>query len=101
MGRRNIIYYFLLKANEKWHGFEGYGKRQYFIDSCKLNLLTYGINIEKGEYEDFGIPACFVAHYLRENMIIPEKCDLNEILFNIKKMKKNTSSRKFFSRKIL
>jgi len=77
----NNIDYFLLKANEKWHGFEGYGKRQYFIDPCKLNLLTYGINIEKGEYEDFGIPASIVAHYLRENMIIPEKCDLNDILF--------------------
>jgi len=77
----NNIDYFLLKAGEKWHGFEGYGKRQYFIDPCKLNLLTIGINIEKKEYEDFGIPAVIVAHYLRENMIVPEKCDLNDILF--------------------
>jgi len=77
----NNIDYFLLKAGEKWHGFEGYGKRQYFIDPCKLNVLTIGINIEKGEYEDFGIPAVIVAHYLRENMIVPEKCDLNDILF--------------------
>jgi len=75
------IDYFLLKAGEKWHGFEGYGKRQYFIDPCKLNLLTVGINIEKKEYEEFGIPAVIVAHYLRENMIVPEKCDLNDILF--------------------
>ena len=75
------IDYFLLKAGEKWHGFEGYGKRQYFIDRCKLNLLTVGINIEKKEYEEFGIPAVIVAHYLRENMIVPEKCDLNDILF--------------------
>ena len=73
--------YFLLEAGEKWHGFAGYGKNQYFIDPCKLNILTLGINIEKGEYEDFGIPAVIVAHYLRENMIIPEKCDLNDILF--------------------
>ena len=77
----NNIDYFLLKAGEKWHGFEGYGKRQYFIDPCKLNVLTIGINIEKGEYEEFGIPAVIVAHYLRENMIVPEKCDLNDILF--------------------
>ena len=77
----NNIDYFLLNAGEKWHGFEGYGKRQYFIDPCKLILLTCGINIEKGEYEDFGIPASIVALYLRENMIIPEKCDLNDILF--------------------
>ena len=77
----NNIDYFLLKAGEKWHGFEGYGKKQYFIDPCKLNVLTIGINIEKGEYEDFGIPAVIVAHYLRENLIVPEKSDLNDILF--------------------
>ena len=77
----NDINYFLLKPDEKWHGFDGYGKKQYFIDPCKLNILTIGINIEKGEYEDFGIPAIIVTHYLRENMIIPEKCDLNNILF--------------------
>ena len=77
----NNIDYFLLKAGEKWHGFEGYGKKQYFIDPCKLNVLTIGINIEKGEYEEFGIPAVIVAHYLRENMIVPEKSDLNDILF--------------------
>ena len=77
----NNIDYFLLKSGAKWHGFEGYGKRQYFIDPCKLNLLTIGINIEKDEYEDFGIPATIVANYLRANYIIPEKCDLNDILF--------------------
>ena len=77
----NNIDYFLLKAGEKWHGFEGYGKKQYFIDPCKLNVLTIGINIEKGEYEDFGIPAVIVAYYLRENLIVPEKSDLNDILF--------------------
>ena len=77
----NNLDYFLLKSGAKWHGFEGYGKRQYFIDPCKLNLLTVGIDIEKGQYEDFGIPAVIVANYLRENSIIPEKCDLNDILF--------------------
>ena len=77
----NNLDYFLLKSGAKWHGFEGYGKRQYFIDPCKLNLLTAGIDIEKGEYEEFGIPATIVALYLRENLIVPEKCDLNDILF--------------------
>jgi ornithine decarboxylase len=35
----------------------------------------------KGEYSEFGIPATILAHYLRENGIVPEKCDLNSILF--------------------
>ncbi|PQO59230.1 hypothetical protein C5706_28475, partial [Klebsiella pneumoniae] len=30
---------------------------------------------------EFGIPATILAHYLRENGIVPEKCDLNSILF--------------------
>ena len=29
----------------------------------------------------FGVPATILANYLRENGIIPEKCDLNSILF--------------------
>ena len=77
----NNLDYFLLKGGEKWHGFEGYEKGHYFIDPCKLNLLTVGIDIEKGQYEDFGIPAVIVFYYLSENSIIPDKCDLNDILF--------------------
>jgi ornithine decarboxylase len=34
-----------------------------------------------GEYEDFGVPATILANFLRENGIVPEKCDLNSILF--------------------
>ena len=37
--------------------------------------------LKTGEYEDFGIHANILANYLRENRIIPEKCDLNTILF--------------------
>lgn len=44
-------------------------------------MITPGIDVETGEYEDFGIPANILANYLRENGIIPEKCDLNTILF--------------------
>ena len=44
-------------------------------------LTTPGISLETGEYEKFGVPATILANYLRENGIIPEKCDLNSILF--------------------
>lgn len=64
-----------------WHGFKGYGENQYFLDPMKLMLITPGIDIHTGTYEDFGIPGTIVAEYLRENKIIPEKCDLNDILF--------------------
>lgn len=64
-----------------WHGFKGYGENQYFLDPMKLMLITPGIDIPTGSYEDFGIPGTIVAEYLRENRIIPEKCDLGDILF--------------------
>lgn len=77
----NDLSFFKFHPKEKWHLFEGYGENQYFIDPCKLLLTTPGINRETGDYEDFGIPATILANYLRENGIIPEKCDLNSILF--------------------
>ena len=77
----NDVSYFAFEPNAKWHSFKGYGEGQYFIDPCKFQLITPGINVETGAYEDFGIHTNILANYLRENRIIPEKCDLNTILF--------------------
>jgi ornithine decarboxylase len=44
-------------------------------------LTTPGIDHASGDYEKTGIPATILANYLRENHIIPEKNDLNSILF--------------------
>ena len=51
------------------------------VDPNKLMLLTPGIDRKTGEYLDFGVPATVVANYLREQRVVPEKCDLNSILF--------------------
>ena len=77
----NDVSYFAFEPNAKWHSFKGYGEGQYFIDPCKFQLITPGINVETGAYEDIGIHVNILANYLRENRIIPEKCDLNTILF--------------------
>ena len=77
----NNIEFFKFIPGEKWHSFEGYGPEQYFVDPNKLMLTTPGIDVETGEYEDFGIPATILASYLRDNRIIPEKNDFNSILF--------------------
>lgn len=73
--------FFSFTPGARWHGFEGYAQEQYFVDPCKLLLTTPGIDAETGQYTEFGIPATILAHYLRENGIVPEKCDLNSILF--------------------
>ncbi len=75
------ISYWRFEPGAKWHGFEGYGKNQYFVDPNKFMLTTPGIDAETGEYEDFGIPAVILANFLREHGIVPEKNDLNSILF--------------------
>ena len=65
----------------KWHGYAGYADGYAMVDPNKLALLTPGLDRKTGEYLDFGVPATVLANYLREQRIVPEKCDLNSILF--------------------
>jgi ornithine decarboxylase len=64
-----------------WHGYSGYAEGYAMVDPNKLTLLTPGIDRRTGEYLSYGAPATVVANYLREQRIVPEKCDLNSILF--------------------
>jgi ornithine decarboxylase len=64
-----------------WHGYAGYAPGYAMVDPNKLMLLTPGIDRKTGEYLDFGVPATVLANYLREQRIVPEKCDLNSVLF--------------------
>jgi ornithine decarboxylase len=64
-----------------WHGYSGYADGYAMVDPNKLTLLTPGIDRKTGGYLDYGVPATVVANYLREERIVPEKCDLNSILF--------------------
>jgi arginine/lysine/ornithine decarboxylase len=65
----------------RWHGYQGYAPGYAMVDPNKLTLLTPGIDRATGDYLDFGVPATVVANFLREQRIVPEKCDLNSILF--------------------
>ena len=65
----------------RWHGYSGYAEGYAMVDPNKLTLLTPGIDRSTGEYLDFGVPATVVANYLREQRVVPEKCDLNSVLF--------------------
>ncbi|MGL5968359.1 MAG: ornithine decarboxylase SpeF [Kluyvera sp.] len=76
----NDLRFFHFVPGERWHGFEGYAEHQYFVDPCKLLLTTPGID-GNGEYDTFGVPATILANFLREHGVVPEKCDLNSILF--------------------
>jgi arginine/lysine/ornithine decarboxylase len=64
-----------------WHGYQGGAKDYAMVDPNKFMLLTPGIDRKTGAYLDFGVPATVLANFLREQRIVPEKCDLNSILF--------------------
>ncbi|HQT86462.1 MAG: amino acid decarboxylase [Acidiphilium sp. 37-64-53] len=70
-----------LEPGAAWHGFTHLAPGYAMTDPNKLTLITPGLSRVDGSYEDHGIPAAILAEYLRENRIVPEKNDLNSILF--------------------
>ena len=73
--------YWELAPGEAWHGFGGLEPGFAITDPNKLTLLTPGFDRRTGAYEAHGVPAPVVAQYLRENRVVPEKNDLNSLLF--------------------
>jgi len=73
--------YWELTPGAAWHGFTHIGAGYAMTDPNKLTLLTPGFDRQSGAYADFGVPAPIVAQYLRENRVVPEKNDLNSLLF--------------------
>jgi ornithine decarboxylase len=70
-----------LTPGASWHGFKHVAPGYAITDPNKLTLLTPGFDRRSGAYEKHGVPAPIVAQYLRENRIVPEKNDLNSLLF--------------------
>ena len=70
-----------LTPDAKWHGFPDMEAGFAMTDPNKLTVLTPGFDRATGGYAEHGIPAPVVAQYLRENQIVPEKNDLNSLLF--------------------
>ena len=73
--------YWDLTPGAGWHGFTHLEEGWAITDPAKLTILTPGFDRRTGAYTDHGIPAPVVAQYLRENQIVPEKNDLNSLLF--------------------
>jgi ornithine decarboxylase len=70
-----------LAPGATWHGYRHLGKGAAMVDPTKLMLTTRGIDHATGNYQATGIPATILTAFLRENNVIPEKNDLNSILF--------------------
>lgn len=81
VGSRND---WVLKADEKWHGFGPVSENFNMLDPIKATVITPGLDVE-GEFGSFGIPAAIVTKYLAEHGVIVEKCGLYSffIMFTI------------------
>ena len=73
--------YWALAPGENWHGFGHLAAGYAMTDPNKLTLITPGFDRRTGEYAEHGVPAAVLAQFLREQRIVPEKNDLNSILF--------------------
>jgi arginine/lysine/ornithine decarboxylase len=70
-----------MRKGAAWHGYTHIEDGYAMVDPCKLALVTPGFDRASGAYLDWGVPANVLAVYLRERGIVPEKNDLNTILF--------------------
>lgn len=70
-----------MRKGAAWHGYQHLEDGYAMVDPCKLELVTPGFDRRTGAYLDWGIPASVLAVFLRERGIVPEKNDLNTILF--------------------
>ncbi|CAJ0694697.1 Biodegradative arginine decarboxylase [Ralstonia mannitolilytica] len=74
----------MLKANDRWHGFGNLAEDFNLLDPIKATIITPGLDVD-GKFSDSGIPAAIVTRYLAEHGIIVEKTGLYSffIMFTI------------------
>jgi arginine decarboxylase len=74
----------MLKANEKWHGFGKLAPGFNMLDPIKATIVTPGLDVS-GKFAESGIPASMVTKYLAEHGVIVEKTGLYSffIMFTI------------------
>ncbi|MDR2881030.1 MAG: arginine/lysine/ornithine decarboxylase [Azoarcus sp.] len=75
----------MLRANERWHGFGDLAPGFNMLDPIKATIITPGLDVDGDFAEHAGIPAAIVTRYLAEHGIIVEKTGLYSffIMFTI------------------
>ncbi len=74
----------VLKANDKWHGFGNLAPGFNMLDPIKATIVTPGLDVS-GKFAKTGIPASIVTKFLAEHGVIVEKTGLYSffIMFTI------------------
>ncbi len=65
----------LLRSNDRWHGFGKLATGFNMLDPIKATLVTPGLDIN-GKFQKSGIPAAIVTRYLAEHGVVVEKTGL-------------------------
>jgi len=75
----------MLKGNERWHGFGNLAEGFNMLDPIKATIITPGLDVDGDFSDEFGIPAAIVTKYLAEHGVIVEKTGLYSffIMFTI------------------
>ncbi|MEY3747565.1 MAG: Lysine decarboxylase [Pseudomonadota bacterium] len=75
----------MLKANERWHGFGNLAEGFNMLDPIKATIITPGLDVDGSFSDELGIPAAIVTKYLAEHGVIVEKTGLYSffIMFTI------------------
>lgn len=74
----------VLKANDKWHGFGNIAPGFNMLDPIKATVITPGLDVS-GKFAKTGIPASILTKFLAEHGVIVEKTGLYSffIMFTI------------------
>ncbi len=74
----------MLKTNDKWHGFGDLAPGFNMLDPIKATIITPGLDVT-GKFAKTGIPASIVTKFLAEHGVIVEKAGLYSffIMFTI------------------
>lgn len=74
----------ILRANDKWHGFGNLATGFNMLDPIKSTVITPGLDVS-GQFSTHGIPAAIVTKYLAEHGVVVEKTGLYSffIMFTI------------------
>jgi arginine decarboxylase len=74
----------VLKANDKWHGFGDLAEGFNMLDPIKSTIINPGLDVS-GKFAKTGIPASIVTKYLAEHGVVVEKTGLYSffIMFTI------------------
>ena len=69
----------VLKPEDRWHGFEGLAENHVLVDPIKVTILTPGLSAD-GTMQEHGIPAAVVTKFLSARRIEIEKTGLYSFL---------------------